>query len=80
MPVLSGKPLDEVQRKSLCLYLDAYETSGREALEVELGIIPLHIRRQELSIREVAKMIRKTGKMKLRVRSSYLHLESNNFS
>ena len=45
--IADAKPLDEVHRKSLFLCLDAYATSGREALEAELGIKPLHIRRQE---------------------------------
>ena len=57
--ITDAKPLDEVQRKSLCLCLETYATSGREALEVELGIKPLHIRRQELSIREGSKIISK---------------------
>ena len=38
-------------------------TSGREALEVELGIKPLHIRRQELSIREGSKIISKSDQI-----------------
>ena len=61
--IADAKPLDEVQRKSLCLCLDAYATSGREALEVELGIKPLHIRRQELSIREGSKIISKSDQI-----------------
>ena len=45
---------------SLCL--DSYATSGREAHEVELGVKQLHtcIRRQELAIREGAKIICKS--------------------
>ena len=39
MPVLSGSlMMPNLQRKALCLCLDAYETSGREALEVKQGI------------------------------------------
>ena len=55
--------LEEVQRKALCLCLDSYATSGREALEVELGIKPLSIRRQELAIREGAKIISKSDQV-----------------
>ena len=55
--------LDEVQRKALSLCLDSYGSSGREALEVELGVTPLSIRRQELSIREGAKIISKSDQV-----------------
>ena len=51
--------LEEVQRKSLALCLDAIRTSGREALEVELNIQPLEIRRMELSIREAGRILSK---------------------
>ena len=61
--IADAKPLDEVQRKSLCLCLDAFGISGREALEFELGIKPLHIRRQELSIREGSKLMSKSDKI-----------------
>ena len=79
--IADAKPLDEVQRKSLCLCLDAYGTSGREALEVELGIKPLHIRRQELSIREGAKIISKSDE--ILIKKSWLNwkdeIESEKF-
>ena len=55
--------LDEVQRKATFLCLDSYATSGREALEIELGMKPLHIRRQELAIREGAKIISKSDQI-----------------
>ena len=55
--------MEEVQRKAPSLCLDTYATSGREALEVELGVKPLSIRRQELSIREGAKIISKSDQI-----------------
>ena len=58
-----AKLLEEVQRKALCLCLDLFATSGREALEVELGIKPSSIRRQELAIREGAKIISKSDQV-----------------
>ena len=51
--------LEEVQRKSLTLCLGAIRTSGREALEVELNIQPLEIRRMELFIREAGRILSK---------------------
>ena len=39
--IADAKMLDEVQRKALSLCLDSYATSGRVALEVELGVKPL---------------------------------------
>ena len=61
--IAEAKLLEEVQRKALSLCLDTYATSGREALEVELGVKPLSIRRQELSIREGAKIISKSDQI-----------------
>ena len=61
--------------------MDAYGTSGGEALEVELGIKPLHIRRQELSIREGAKIISKSDE--ILIKKSWLNwkdeIESEKF-
>jgi hypothetical protein len=34
-------------------------TGSREALEVELGVMPLALRREELSIREIGKILSK---------------------
>ena len=51
--------LEEVQRKSLALCLDAIKTSERESLVVELKIQPLEIRRMELSIREAGRILSK---------------------
>ena len=61
-PVWQGadtSKLEEVQRKSLALCLDAIRTSGRESLEVELNIQPLETRRMELSIREAGRILSK---------------------
>ena len=57
--IADTKRLDDIQRKALSLCLDSCATSGREALEVELAVKPLQIRRQELAIREGAKIISK---------------------
>ena len=38
-------PLDKIQRKGLAMCVGIYSTAGIEALEVELGIRPLEIRR-----------------------------------
>ena len=80
-----AKLLEEVQRKALCLCLDSYATSRREALEVELGIKPLSIRRQELAIREGAKIISKSDQVLIKKswhdwKCSYLHLVKTNYN
>ena len=60
MLVLFGRvQLEEVQRESLTLCLGATRTSGNEALEVELNIQPLEIRRMELFIREAGSILSK---------------------
>ena len=51
--------LEEVQRKGLASCLGAIGTSGREALEVELNVNPLEVRRTELSLRETARILSK---------------------
>ncbi|MEW8544970.1 MAG: reverse transcriptase domain-containing protein [Candidatus Thiodiazotropha sp.] len=61
--IADAKRLDEIQRKALSLCLDSCANSGREALEVELGVKPLQIRRQELAIREGAKILSKTDQV-----------------
>ena len=52
-------PLEKVQRKGLALCLGTPGTAGLDALEVEAGVVPLQIRREELSIRQAARIIRK---------------------
>ena len=51
--------LEEIQRKGLALCLGAIRTSGREALEVELNMQPLEVRRMELSVREAGRILSK---------------------
>ena len=51
--------LEDIQRKGLAMCLGAIGTSGREALEVELNITPLEVRRTELSLREAARILSK---------------------
>ena len=51
--------LEEIQRKGLALCLGAIGTSGREALEAELNVKPLEVRRTELSLRETARILSK---------------------
>ena len=50
------KPLENIQRKGLSMCLNLPSTSGREALEVESGVLPVDLRFQEISVREVAKI------------------------
>ena len=73
--IADAKMLDEAQRKALSLCLDSYATSGREALEVELGVNPLHIRRQELAIREGAKILSKSDQVL--IKKSFLDWKEN---
>ena len=51
--------LGKVQRKGLELYLGIPETAGLEALEVEAGVKPLELRREELAVRQAAKIMTK---------------------
>ena len=51
--------LDKIQRKCLALWLETPATSGIEALEVEAGIMPLDLRREELTVRELVKIMAK---------------------
>ena len=51
--------LDKIQRKCLALCLGTPATSGIEALEVEAGIMPLDLRREELAVRELVKIMAK---------------------
>ena len=51
--------LDKIQRKCLVLCLGTPATSGIEALEVEAGIMPLDLRREELAVRELVKIMAK---------------------
>ena len=50
------KKLDSIQRKGLCLCLDLPSTASVEVLEVAAGVIPLHLRREEMAIRDLSKV------------------------
>lgn len=52
-------PLDRVQRKGLSVCLGLPGTAGIEAMEVEAGIVPLTLRREELAIRETTRILMK---------------------
>ena len=58
--------LDKVQRKCLALCLGTPATSGLEALEVESGIMPLDLRREELVVRELTKILSKDKNEEIR--------------
>ncbi|MCG8113581.1 MAG: reverse transcriptase domain-containing protein, partial [Candidatus Thiodiazotropha taylori] len=51
--------LDKVQRKGLSVCLGIPGTAGLEALEVEAGVKPLKLRREELALRQAAKIMTK---------------------
>ena len=48
--------LNEVQRKGLALCLDMPTKSSLEVLEVISGVLPLDLRRQEMAVRDLAKI------------------------
>lgn len=52
-------PLEKVQRKGLAICLGVPGTAGVEALEVEASVKPLEIRREELAVRQAAKIMMK---------------------
>ena len=51
--------LEKVQRKGLAMCLGVPGTAGVEALEVEAGVKPLELRREELAVRQAAKIMTK---------------------
>jgi ribonuclease HI len=51
--------LESIQRKALVMCMGGLTTSGRESLEVELNVLPLQLRREELSLRELGKTLAK---------------------
>ena len=51
--------LEKVQRKGLAMCLRVPRTSGLEALEVEARVKPLSIRREELAVRQAARILMK---------------------
>ena len=56
-------PLDKIQRKGLAIALGLPLTAGIEATEVEAGILPIDLRREELAVREMAKILAKDDEM-----------------
>ena len=52
-------PLEKIQRKGLALCLGVPGTAGLDALEVEAGVKPLELRREDLAIRQAAKIMSK---------------------
>ena len=51
--------LDRVQRRGLALCLGVPATASLEALQVEAGVLPLDLRREELAVREFGKICAK---------------------
>ena len=49
--------LEKVQRKGLAMCLRVLGTAGLEALEVEAGVKHLSIRREELAVRQAARIL-----------------------
>ena len=59
--------LDKIQRKGLVICLRIPGTAGLEALEVEAGVKPLCIRREELAIRQVARIMMKSDDTPIKI-------------
>ena len=59
--------LEKVQRKGLAMCLRIPGTAGLEALEVEAGVKPLCIRREELAIRQAARIIMKSDDTPIKI-------------
>ena len=57
-----------MQRKELAMCLGVPRTAGVDALEVEAGVKPLCIRREELAVRQAARTMMKLGDAYLKVR------------
>ena len=51
--------LDRVQRRDLAMCLGVPATASLEALQVEAGVLPLDLRREELAVREFGKICAK---------------------
>jgi hypothetical protein len=52
--------LEASQRKGLSICLGLPATSGREAMDVEVNILPVDLRIEEIAVREIAKIQSKT--------------------
>ena len=59
--------LEKVQRKGLAMCLGIPRTAGLEALEVEGGVKPLELRREELAVRQAAKIITKSDDLSIKI-------------
>ena len=53
--------LEKIQRKGLAICLGCPSTASCEALEVQAGVLPLDLRREELAIRECTKIMAKAN-------------------
>ena len=58
--------LNKVQRKCLAVCLGTPVTSGIDALEVEAQVAPLDLRREDLAVRELTKIMAKENNQKRR--------------
>ena len=52
--------LEKIHMKGLAMCLRIQGTAGIEALEVETGVKPLCIRREELAVKQAARIMMKT--------------------
>ena len=59
--------LEKIQRKGLAVCLGVPGTASLEALEVEAGIKPLDIRREELSVRQAVRIMMKADEDHIKV-------------
>ena len=49
----SFEQLEKIQRKYLAVRVGAPSTAGLDALEVECGVLPLDLRKEDLAVREI---------------------------
>ena len=57
--------MNKVQRKCLAVCLGTPVTSGIDALEVEPQVAPLDLRREDLAVRELSKIMAKENNQKV---------------
>jgi hypothetical protein len=57
--IANCQPLDKIQRKGLAYCLGLHNTASKDAVEVLAGVLPLDLRREELSIRECGEIMAK---------------------
>ena len=57
--------LNKVQRKCKALFLGIPTTACLEALEVEAGVVPLDLRREDLAVGEITKIMTKFNGQKI---------------